>query len=142
MQKRLQQRVKAILGRDVKVGQISTSFVPLGVEVRDIVVAGRTDKDDPLLKLDSVFFSAGVWAAIKSAGTKLSLNAMILDGLTINLVREADGSLSYEDVVKRLTDGPPPEEAPKPLDPEVVMVIKQLELKRIALENARFRLLV
>ena len=133
-------RVEAMLGRKVQVGDISTSFVPLGVEVRNVVVAGRKEGDAPLLELERVFFSAGVWHALKSAGTELQLNAMIIDGLTINLVREADGSLSYEDVLERLAEGPPPEEAPKPLDPEVIKFIQQLQLKRVALENSRFRL--
>ena len=134
-------RVEAVLGRKVQVGEISTSFVPLGVEVRNIVVAGKKEGDAPLVELKRVFFSAGVWHALKSAGTELQLNSMIIDGLTINLVREADGSLSYEDVLKRLAEGPPPEEAPKPLDPEVIKFIQQLKLKRVALENSRFRLL-
>ncbi len=134
-------RVEALLGRKVEVGKISTSLIPLGVEVRDIKVAGLKPGDAPLLELKRVFFSAGVWHAIKSAGTDLQLNAMVIDGLTINLVREKDGSLSYEDVLKRLSEGPPPDEAPKPLDPEVIQRLQQLKLKRIALENSRFRLI-
>ena len=134
-------RVQALLGRDVEVGNISTSFVPLGVEVRDIKVAGLKPGDAPLVELKRVFFSAGAWTAIKSAGTELQLNAMVVDGLTVNLVREKDGSLSYEDVLKRLSEGPPPEEAPQPLDPEVIKRLQQLQLKRVALENSRFRLI-
>ena len=134
-------RVEALLGRKVQVGDISTSVVPLGVEVRNVVVAGRRDGEPPLVELKRVFFSAGAWHAVKSAGTELQLNAMVIDGLTVNLVREADGSLSYEDVLARLTEGPPPEEAPAPLAPEVLKFIKQLELKRVALVNSRFRLI-
>ncbi len=134
-------RVEAILGRKVAIGDIKTSFIPLGVEVQNVVVKGRTEGEDPLLSVKKITFSAGIWQAIKSAGTELSLNAMVVDGLTVNLIREADGSLSYEDVLKRLSEGPPPEEAPKPLDPEVIKFVKQLQLKRVALQNARFRLL-
>ena len=134
-------RVEALLGRKVTVGAIKTTFLPvLGATIEDVVVLGRTPDEAPLLKLDRLVFRVDLWTAVKSAGTDVKLEALLLEGLAVNLVREADGSLSYDDVLKRLAEGPPPEEAPKPLDPEARKFIENLQLQRIALVDGRFDL--
>ncbi|MCB9535924.1 MAG: DUF748 domain-containing protein [Myxococcales bacterium] len=134
-------RVEAMLGRKVQIGQIQTTILPvLGAEIADVVVMGRTPDEPPLLKLDRVVVKVDLWTAIKSAGTDVQLDALLLEGLAVHLVREADGSLSYEDVLKRLSEGPPPEEAPQPLDAETRRFIEGLKLERVALVDGRFEL--
>lgn len=129
------------LGRRVEMGEISTTILPvLGAEVRDVVVVGRTPEEGPLLRIERVRFGVELWTAIKSLGDEIRLRELVVDGLTIEIIREADGRLSYEDVLTRLAEGPPPDEAPKPLSPEAQRFIRNLELKRIAIENGQIRL--
>lgn len=138
---KIEPRVEAVLGREVEIGAIRTSFLPvLGAELRDVKIKGRTADEAPLLVLESVSFSLELWAAIKSMGNDLRLNSLVVDGLTVHLVREADGSLSYEDVLQRLSDGPPPAEKPEPLDSELLARLRKLQLKRVAVQNSGFQL--
>jgi len=135
--------VEKVLGRKVTVGPVQTTFLPvLGAEVKDIVVQGpATAPADALLKLGDVVFQVDLWTALTSLGTNVRLKALVVRGLQLNVVREADGSLSFDDVVKRLAEGPPPEEKPKPLDPEARKFIENLQLQRVALEDAQVRFL-
>ncbi|MBU1896478.1 AsmA family protein [Myxococcota bacterium] len=134
--------LEKLLGRKVDVGAVETSILPvLGASLKDVVIHGRTPDEPPLLRLDRVMFEVELWTAIASAGSEVRLAGLLLDGLAVNLVREADGKLSYEDILARFEQGPPPDEQPKPLDPEAIKFIKNLQLDRIALENGRFNLI-
>lgn len=133
--------IEKALGRSVTIGEISTTILPvLGAEIRDVVVAGRTPEEAPLLRIERVRFGVELWTAIKSFGDEVRLRELVVEGLAVEIIREADGSLSYEDVVARLTEGPPPEEAPKPLSPEAQRFIRNLELQRIAVEKGAVKL--
>ena len=133
--------VQKLLGRQVAVGRVETTFFPvLGARISEVVVRGKTAEEDALLSLGQIEFRVNIWRALASAGTDVQLDALVLDGLDVNLIREADGSLSYQDVVDRLVEGPPPDETPAPLDPEAIKFIKSLKLSRIALQNGRFHL--
>ncbi|MFN3201781.1 MAG: AsmA family protein [Bradymonadia bacterium] len=133
--------IEKLLGRKVQIGEIKTTLWPdLGADITAISVAGREGDELPLMKIAHIKFEADWWAALTSFGSDVQIKALVIDGLEANLVREADGSLSYEDVITRLTDGPPPEEAPAPLDPEVVEMIKQAKLDRIAIQNSRLHM--
>ena len=134
--------VEKVLGRKVAIGEIKTTVLPvLGAEIKDVAIQGRTPTEEPLLVIGSIDLKVDLWRAITSFGKDVQLSALVIRGLGVNLVREADGTLSYADVVKRLSEGPPPEETPpKPLDPEAKKFIQNLQLKRIAIEEGRFRL--
>ncbi|MSP71928.1 MAG: AsmA family protein [Myxococcales bacterium] len=134
--------VEKLLGRKVAVGVVKTTFLPtLGAEISDIAIKGRTEKDDPLLAIGSIVLKVDLARALTSLGTDVRLSTLVVHGLTVNVVREADGSLSFDDVAQRLQSGPPPEEKPKPLDPEAKKFIENLQLQRVAIEEGRFRLL-
>lgn len=130
------------LGRDVSVGEIKTTILPvLGAEVRDVVIAGATPEDAPLMRIDQIRFGVELWTAIKSGGDEVRLKELVVDGLAVEVVRNADGSLSTDEVLARLAEGPPEEEAqPEPLSPEAKRFIRNLELQRIAVENSRLEL--
>lgn len=133
-------RISKTLGRDVNFGTVRSTLFPLGAEVSDITIAGRTPDDPPLLKVPTVQAKIKLWDAIKSAGTQTTLQAFIIKGMEVNLVREADGRLSYEDVIERLAEGPPPDDAPEPLTAEEKQFIQNLVLQRVAIEDARIHL--
>ncbi len=134
--------VEKALGREVTVGQIRTTILPvLGAEVRDVVIAGATPDAEPLLRIEQIRFGVELWTAIKSGGDEIRLKELVIDGMAVEVVRNADGTLSTDEVIARLTEGPPKEEEPpKPLSPEAKRFIRNLELQRIAVENSRVRL--
>lgn len=136
----MQPRVSKLLGREVRFGEVRSTLFPLGAEVTGIEIAGRTPDEAALLTIPKIHARIGLWDAISSAGSKTTLQAFIVKGLKVNLVREADGRLSYEDVLERLADGPPPEEAPEPLDPDQKKFVQNLVLQRVALEDAEISL--
>ena len=133
--------VEKALGRKVTVGRVETTFLPvLGAEVKDVAIQGRQGAGpDALLKIGDIVFQIDLWTALKSMGTDVRLSALVIRGLEVNVVREADGKMSFDDIVTRLAEGAPPEEKPKPLDPEARKFIENLQLKRIALEDGKVR---
>lgn len=133
-------RISKTLGREVNFGTVKSTLFPLGAEVSDIKIAGRTADEAPLIVIPKVQARIKLWDAIKSAGSETTLEAFLVQGMRVNLVREADGSLSYEDVIARLSEGPPAEEAPEPLTPEQKQFVKNLVLERVALEDAEIHL--
>ncbi len=130
------------LGREVTVGQIKTTILPvLGAEIRDVVIAGATPEDAPLMRIDQVRFGVELWTAITSGGDEVRLKELVIDGLAVEVVRNADGTLSTDEVLARLAEGPPKEEEPpQPLSPEAKRFVRNLELQRVAVENSRVRL--
>lgn len=129
------------LGRKVEIGEIRTTILPvLGAEIRDVVIAGRTPDEAPLVRIARVRFGVELWTALRSLGDEIRLRELVVEGLAVEIIREADGKLSYEDVLARLSEGPPPEEAPKPLSPEAQRFIRNLELQRIAVEEGEIKL--
>ncbi|MCA9542889.1 MAG: AsmA family protein [Myxococcales bacterium] len=127
------------LGRKVDVGAIKTTLMPvLGAEIRDVKIAGA-GTDGPPVQIKALRFGVGLWDAIKSAGSTVALRELVVDGLVIDVTRHEDGSLNIDDILKRLAEGPPPEEAPKPLSPEAKQFLQNLTLKRVAIENAAIR---
>lgn len=140
-EKYLPELEKAI-GRDVSIGEIRTTVLPmLGAEVQDVVVAGRTPEEGPVVRIERVRFAVDLWTAIKSMGDEVRLEALVVDGLAVEIIREADGALSTDDIAARLAQGPPEDEPPpEPLSPEARRFIRNLELERVAVENSRVTL--
>lgn len=135
--------LEKLLGRKVTVGEVKTKFLPvLGASLNNIQVQAQNENEAPLVKLPSVMFEVELWTAIKSLGKDLKLKSLVINGLDIDVVRHADGSFSFDDIINRLASGDelPEEEQPKPLDPEVINLIKSIKLNRVALENASLHL--
>lgn len=133
-------KLEARLGRKVRFGPVKATFFPLGAVLGDVQIAGRTPEEAPLLTLKAARFRVDLWRAIASAGRDTRLDELEVDGLVVHLIREADGHLSYEDVLQRLGEGPPPEQAPEPMTAEQKQALKNLVLDRVALVNAEIHL--
>ena len=59
------------------------------------------EDDRPLLQLGAVGFEFSLWDALTSHGESLKVRTVYLDGLKVNLIRYADGTLSYQDILDR-----------------------------------------
>lgn len=135
--------VEKLLGRKVQVGTIKTTLWPdLGAEISDIQISGRPGDEAPLVKIARIQLEADWWNALISFGSDVQLKALVVDGLEATLIQEADGTLSYDDIIARLSEGPPKEEeAPAPMDPETVKTIQEARLDRIAIQNSKITLI-
>ncbi len=105
-----QQRLSALLGREVTIGQVQTSLLRLAVEFDDVRVAARDAAQPPQVELRRLVVDArwrSLWAG-----------APVLDRLTVEaprlrLRRLADGSSDVDDVRARLAAA---DDTPTPAD--------------------------
>lgn len=133
--------VEKALGRKVSVGAVSTTILPiLGARIADVRIAGQTPDDAPLLAADALRFEVDLWKALASAGTDVQLRALVLEGLKVTVVRRADGTLSYQDILDHIAQQPEAQAA-EPVDPEVRRIIENMELSRVALDDGRIELI-
>lgn len=102
------------LGREVEVGAVSTRFFPtLGARIEGIRVgaAPGAENEGPLLAIGSAGFDLDLLGVLLSAGRKVDLDAIYLDGVRVEVVRRADGTLSLDDILARLEKPAEEEEA-------------------------------
>ncbi|WP_373048506.1 AsmA family protein [Vulgatibacter sp.] len=136
--------VEKQLGRDVELGAISTRFFPtLGARIDGITIAaapGATD-DAPLLQVASAGFDLDLFGALLSGGSEVALDAIYLDGVEIELVRRADGSLSIEDILARHPAEPAAEKKrDEGIDPGLLALLQRLSIDEVRLGGATIRL--
>src|SRR5690606_4889060 len=95
-------KIEAQLGRKVEVGEVKTKLFPtLRVEVASVSVAAQKPDEPALLSIGPVRISVGLWDAIRTQGEQISINEVVVQDLKLHLVRDADGRLSYEDILER-----------------------------------------
>ena len=134
--------IEAQVGRDVDLGEVSTRFFPtLGAEIEGIRVAGA-EGSAPLLQVRSAGFDLDLLGAILSFGEQVSISAVYLDGLEVELVREKDGSLSIADILahRAATAKEEPAAEDEGLDPAVVELLGRVDIGEIRLADATIRL--
>ncbi len=125
------------LHRPVQIGGVATKLLTgLGVQVNDISVGAGPGEDLPLLDLKRVEVKAGLLEAIFSGGKKIEVRSAELQGLTINVIKFADGTTNLERLQKELAEGAKPEAAPKETKPADLSFLRvdhaELEGGRVA----------
>lgn len=97
--------LEAKLGRRISVGPVRTQVFPaLGGRVEAVAIEAdpaHPEDDRPLLQLRSLRFELALLEAVRTLGEHLVVKSLVLDGLRVNVVRGADGRLSYQDIVER-----------------------------------------
>jgi len=136
-------RVEQALGRSVKIERVSTTvFTGFGAKLEGITVGPRADAPagaPPFARAEQIRVSLAAWPALVSKGKDLQIREVAIRGLEVDLVRRPDGTLSYDDIVQRLTAGEEPAEPSAPLTEEELAYLRGLKVKRIALEDAALR---
>jgi hypothetical protein len=127
------------LGRKVEVGPVSTKLFPtLGGTVQVVRIAAdpsHKEDDHPLLEVGPVSFEVSLWEALVSRGKDVRVKSIVLDGLKVNVVRYADGTLSYQDILDRQPP-PDPSQPAKPMSEEMKARIRNASIGEIRLGDA------
>lgn len=129
------------LGRKVEVGPVSTKLFPtLGGHVDAVRIAAdpaHKEDDRPLLEIGSVGFELSLWDVLVSRGQTVRVKSVYLDGLKVNVVRYADGTLSYQDILDRQPKTAP--HASKPMSEETKARLRSASVGEIRLGDAEVR---
>jgi hypothetical protein len=131
-----------LLGRPVSLGHVSTTWLSgFGAEVQHAAIGAdpnEPDEKDPLLEVGSVRIEIKLWPLITSFGKRTLVDEVILEGLSIHVVRYPDGTLNVDRLAERIASKKQ-DDTPKPMDDETRAYIRGLHVRRIALRNARLR---
>lgn len=92
-------RLEARTGRDIEIGSIDVSRGR--VILRDLVVRGPADGDEPLAHIDRVDAEFDFWAALTG---DLVVGDVTVDGLQVAAVRREDGTDNVRDLLERLRE--------------------------------------
>jgi hypothetical protein len=129
--------LSAQLGRPVTAGKIAFSLLRGRFELSDVAIGrdpGLPEEPDPAFALGHAQVDVKLWPLIRSLGKDAAVQAIAVERLTVAVVRLPDGELNWQKVAAKL--GPSePEEAPKPLDPEVQTKIRAALIEQIRIDD-------
>ncbi len=91
-------RLQVRLGREVAVGSVDVDRSGHAV-LRDLVVRGERDGDQPLIHIDTIRIDYGFWASLRG---KVDIDRIEVDGLRATASRDAAGRDNFRDLVDRL----------------------------------------
>jgi hypothetical protein len=124
------------LGRPVKVGRVKTHLLSLSVDVEDVAIASdpaRPAETLPVLALGRLHVgvaSRTLW----SLGKRPGLTELRLEGLAVNVVKHADGSLNLLNLAQAL---PRDEAPPTPMDETTRALLRPATVERVRIEGGR-----
>ena len=91
------------LGRTVRVDDVSANPYTLRVTLKGVTVEGQPGESAPLLTLREASINASIASVMRLAPV---LEAAVVDGLTVNIVRLDPQRFSFSDIVDRLQAKP------------------------------------
>ena len=106
-----EQRLGALLGRTVSIGQVEFKPWSLELTVRQIQIAGLTASATPLLKVERLHANADARSLFRMAPV---LQAFELDAPHVHLTRTGEGRYDFDDVLARLQAKSAPETSAEP----------------------------
>jgi len=112
------QLLSAQLHRPVQIGKVATRLITgLGVRVSNISVGAGPGEDLPLVELQRVEVKAALLEAIFSGGKKVEIKSAELQGLTVRVIKFADGTTNLERLQAELAKDAKPKTEPKDAKP-------------------------
>ena len=97
------------LGRAIRVQEVSANPFTLTVTLRGLVVDGRAGEPSPLATVREVSANASAASLIRLAPV---LDALVVDGLTANLVRLDAQQFNFSDIIERIREKPKTSDEP------------------------------
>jgi len=123
------QKLTTQLGRPVKIGSVATKlFSGLAVRVSDVSVGAAAGEKLPLLTIARIEVKAALLKALTSKGEDVEVQSAEVSGLTVNIVKDAEGKTNLERLQEKLAEEPKKAEVPKKDD-------KPTDLSRITVDH-------
>ncbi|CAM3743246.1 AsmA family protein [Corallococcus sp. ZKHCc1 1396] len=102
------------LGRPIQIGDISTKLFPhVGAQIENVVVGPAEGEDLPLAELKTVDVSVAAMPLLTSKGKDIQVRNAEVSGLTVNVLRLADGTTNVQRLQEKWAAQQPPEQAPE-----------------------------
>lgn len=103
--------IQAKLGRNLRVGSVHLRLLPTTrLEVRDIALEAQPGQQgllaQPLLSIGAVRARVAILPLIFTLGRRIAVDRFEVADLRVQVIRTADGKLSYEDILEKLGDQP------------------------------------
>jgi hypothetical protein len=131
------------LGRPVSAGPLEVHVFTGGRVAISNLVIGRDpklpDEPDPALKLDRAYVNVALLPVIFSGGKRVTVQDVAVEGLAVQVVKRADGTLNWQDIADRLPRGEQPPPEPKPVDEATRQKARGFTLERLRVNDARVR---
>jgi hypothetical protein len=121
------------LGRPVHVGRVSTHLFPLSVEIHDVAIAPDPNRPAETLPVMSLArLRVGVASkTFWSLGKRPGLSEVLVEGLTVNVIKHPDGTLNLQNLADSLPRKHPEPEQPKPMDPATREKVRNATIDRV-----------
>ncbi|WP_434346692.1 AsmA family protein [Myxococcus virescens] len=128
-----------LLGRPIEIGDISTKLFPtIGAQVENVTVGPAEGEDLPLAQLALIDVRVAAGPLLSSSGKDIQVKNAEVSGLTVNLVRFADGTTNVQRLLQRLEEQQPKEEE-APAEESQPMDLSGVHVERAALTDGAIR---
>lgn len=109
-------KIEADLGRRIRFGRVRLKLLPaVRLELRDLALEAAPGQTgllaQPLAQIGALRVRVALGPLLWSLGKRIEISALEIADLKVQLVRTADGHLSYEDILDKLAtqpESPPP----------------------------------
>ncbi|WP_224368629.1 DUF748 domain-containing protein [Hyalangium versicolor] len=127
------------LGRPVEIGDISTKLFPhVGVDVDDVTVGPAEGEELPLTQLKNLDVRVAAMPLLRSKGKDIQVLNAEVTGLTVNVIRLADGTTNVQRLMDKLAQQQKPEEE-KPEEEKPPTDLSGVRVERAALTDGTIR---
>lgn len=104
-------KIQEKLGRKIRVGRVRLKLLPkTRLEIRDIAIEAPEGAagllSQPLLSIGAVRARVAVFPLLWSLGRRVEVDSVEITDLRVQVMRSADGRLSYQDILEKLADQP------------------------------------
>ncbi|MGE6762665.1 AsmA family protein [Corallococcus interemptor] len=102
------------LGRPIEIGDVSTKLFPyVGARIQNVSVGAAQGEDLPLAEVKDVTVSVQAMPLLTSKGKDIRVQNAEVSGLTVNVLRLADGTTNVQRLQQKLAEQQPKEETPE-----------------------------
>ncbi len=102
------------LGRPIEIGDVSTKLFPyVGAHIQNVSVGAAEGEDLPLAEVKDVTVSVAAMPLLTSKGKDIQVKNAEVSGLTVNVLRLADGTTNVQRLQEKLAAQQPKEETPE-----------------------------
>src|SRR4051812_29518768 len=122
-------------GRPVQIGSVSTKLLPgLGARVSGVRIGAAAGEDVPLVDLKNAEVKIALLRALFSAGKRIEVRSVEVQGLTANIERLPDGTTNLERFQQKLAETSEQKPKQEPAQPQ-----KESDLSAVRVDHAALR---